>query len=247
MGGCHATRLAARMSARMSALLSCCLLVAGCSHRRVHAPPPPPPPAAEAPPATPQSNAEAGARTGGKVLYSQVGIASWYGAPYHNARAANGAIYNQNAMTAANRTLPMGATVRVTNIATHQSAIVTITDRGPFVPNRMLDLSRAAAIKTGVYRAGVARVRMDVLRSPHSAMQGGRWCVQIGAFRHTGSANKLRDRLRKKFPAANVIAFTGATGHWVRIKPSGQSHQSAQEIASSLRLTEGQAYIVRLD
>lgn len=232
--------------ARMSVLSICCLLIAGCSHRRVHAPPPPPPPT-EAVPSAPQVNKADKSNATEKVLYSQVGIASWYGAPYHNARSANGAIYNQNAMTAANRILPMGTMVRVTNLATHQSAVVTITDRGPFVPNRMLDLSRAAAIKAGVYRAGIARVRMDVLRSPRSVAQGGRWCVQIGAFRHSGSANKLRDRLQRKFPAANVIAFTGSTGYWVRIKPSGQSHQAATEIAASLRLTEGQAYLVRLD
>lgn len=231
--------------AQVSVLLLCCLLIAGCSHRRVHAPQPPPPPVEAAPAAQPNQQEQARAKR--KVLYSQVGTASWYGAPYHNARSANGAIYNENAMTAANRTLPMGTVVRVTNLATRQSAVVTITDRGPFVPNRMLDLSRAAAIKTGVYRAGIARVRMDVLRSPRPATQGGQWCVQIGAFRRAGSANKLRDRLQRKFPAANVIAFAGVTGHWVRIKPAGKTHQAAKEIADSLRLTEGQAYLVRLD
>jgi len=232
------------MPSRVGILLLGCLFFTGCGHRRVHAPLPPPPPAASR---TPQAGNEGQLSAKPQVLYSQTGIASWYGAPYHNARSANGAIYNENAMTAANRTLPMGTKVRVTNLATHQSAVVTITDRGPFVPNRILDLSRAAAIKTGVYRTGVARVRMDVLRSPHSAAQGGRWCVQIGAFRHAASANKLRDHLQREFPRANVIAFAGATGHWVRIKPSGQSHQAAKEVAASLRLTEGQAYIVRLN
>lgn len=231
----------------MSALLICCLFVAGCSsHRRVQASAPPPPPA-ETAPATSQARHAGKPNPERHILFSQVGIASWYGAPYHNARSANGAIYNQNAMTAANRTLPMGTVVRVTNLATRQSAIVTITDRGPFVPNRMLDLSRAAAIKTGVFRAGTARVRMDVLRTPRSIDQDGRWCVQIGVFRHRGSANKLRDRLQRKYPAANVIAFTGATGHWVRIKPSGRSHEAASQIMASLRLTEGQAYLVRLN
>ncbi|HET9086553.1 MAG TPA: septal ring lytic transglycosylase RlpA family protein [Acidobacteriaceae bacterium] len=201
----------------------------------------------EASPAAPVTKSTPPPAAKVRILYSEIGIASWYGAPYHNARSANGQIYNENAMTAANRTLPMGTMVRVTNLATHQSAVVKITDRGPFVPNRILDLSRAAAIRTGVYRSGVARVRMDVLGSPHTGTQTARWCVQIGAFRHAGSANKLRDHLQRQFPRANIIAFAGATGHWVRIKPSGESHQAAKEVAASLHLTEGQAYIVRLN
>lgn len=142
----------------LPAIFMLCLLVSGCSRRHVQAPAPPPPPAETEQPAPPPI-AEAPPEHHGKVLSSEVGNASWYGAPYHNARAANGQIYNENAMTAAHRTLPMGTTVRVTNMATHQSAVVTITDRGPFVPNRIIDLSRAAAIKTGVYRAGVADAR----------------------------------------------------------------------------------------
>jgi len=224
------------------------LFVAGCSHHHVQAPTQPPPPQeTTVQPATPEASNRTAPGSHGKVLYSQVGIASWYGAPYHNARTANGKIYNQNALTAAHRTLPMGTEVRVTNLATHQSVVVTINDRGPFVPNRILDLSRAAAIKIGVYRTGVARVRIDVLRSPHTASQSGRWCVQIGVFHRAGSAKALRNKLQRKYPTANIIAFAGATGHWVRIRPSGESHQAAADIASSLQLTEGQAYLVRLN
>lgn len=223
-----------------------CLLVSGCSRRHVQAPAPPPPPAETEQPA-PSPNAEVPSPHHGKVLYSEVGNASWYGAPYHNARTANGQIYNENAMTAAHRTLPMGTTVRVTNLATHQSAVVTINDRGPFVPNRIIDLSRAAAIKTGVYRSGVAKVRMDVLRSPRTINQGGRWCIQIGAFRQARAANKLRDQLERKFPDSNVIEFKGATGYWVRIRPAGESHRAANDIATSLRASEGKPYVVRLN
>ncbi len=228
-------------------LLLLCLLVAGCSHRKVRAPAPPPPPPAETEQPTPPPMVEVPPQHHGKALYSKVGIASWYGAPYHNARTANGQIYNENAMTAAHRTLPMGTIVRVTNLATHQSAVVTITDRGPFVPDRMIDLSRAAAIKTGVYRTGVARVRMDVLRSPHPIAVGGRWCVQIGEFRHANTAIKLRDRLQRKFSDSNVIEFKGATGYWVRIRPAGESHRAAIDVADSLQTSEGKPYVVRLN
>lgn len=243
-----------RLRTQVVALLFFSLWTAGCSHHhrlQAAAPPPPPTPQAVPSPSPQASNRTTSPRRSrpapGKILYSEVGIASWYGAPYHNARTANGAIYNENGMTAAHRTLPMGTIVRVTNLATHQSAVLTINDRGPFVPNRILDLSRGAAIKLGVFRTGTARVRIDVLRSPHSASPDGRWCVQVGAFRRAASADRLRDQLRQRFPRASVIAFAGATGHWVRIRPAGESRRSATEVASSLHLREGQAYLVRLN
>jgi rare lipoprotein A len=228
-------------------LLVLCLFVAGCGHHHSRAAAAPPPPEIEqAEPSSPATSPDA-ARPRERVLSSSVGLASWYGVPYRNARAANGKIYDPNAMTAANRTLPMGSVVRVTNLATRQSVIVTITDRGPFVPGRILDLSRAAALKTGVWRAGTARVRMDVLRIPSTASREGRWCVQIGVFHHSGTANKLQDRLEREYPGANVIDFKGATGYWVRIRPAGASQPDAIQIARDLQLKEGEAYLVRLN
>lgn len=233
---------AARIPKSLPGLFCLCLLVAGCGHRRVHAPAPPPPPPAQSEQPTPSFKPAPD-----RILSSQVGIASWYGAPYHNARAANGRIYDQNAMTAAHRTLPMGTTVRVTNLATRQSAVVTITDRGPFVRGRIIDLSRASAIKTGVYRTGTARVRVDVLRTPASASREGRWCVQIGAFRRAHSAKILRDHLQRQYSTANVIEFKGATGYWVRIRPASGSHRSAEQVAGTIQTRDAAAYLVRLN
>ncbi len=227
-------------------VLLLCVLLSGCGHRRARVAPPPSPPEMEQP-VPPAPAPERSQNNRGRVLSTEVGLASWYGAPYHNARGANGQIYNQNAMTAAHRTLPLGTVVRVTNLATRQSAVVTITDRGPFVRGRILDLSRAAAIKIGVWRTGTARVRLEVLRSPPAAAREGRWCVQIGVVRRSGSAKKLRDHLQRQYPRANVIDFKGATGYWVRIKPSGESYRSATNVARDVVLSEGEAYIVRLD
>lgn len=235
-----------RIPCALVATLALSFLVSGCRHRHVEAPAVPPPPAeTEQPPQQPYTASPSEQR--GKALYSEVGIASWYAAPHRNARSANGQIYDQNAMTAANRTLPLGSIVRVTNLKTHQSAVVTITDRGPFVRDRILDLSRAAALKVGVWGPGTARVRVDLLQSPRALMPAGRWCVQIGAFHHSGSANKLRDRLQREYPSANVIDFRGATGYWVRIRPDGETHRDAEEIARLVRPQEGTAYVVRLD
>src|SRR5580692_4568214 len=99
-------------------------------------------------------------------ILSETGYATWYTAPYKGRRAANGQVFDDTAMTAANRTLPMGSLVVVTNLTTGQSSAMRITDRGPFVEGRMLDLTIASAKAVGVYSVGMAMVRMDVYETP---------------------------------------------------------------------------------
>jgi rare lipoprotein A len=180
-------------------------------------------------------------------IYTEEGVASWYGPPYHNRQGANGKVFDQNAMTAAHRTLPMGSLIVVTNEKTGQTATMRVTDRGPFVQGRLLDLSMASAKATGVYRAGLADVRIDVYQTPHPIDAGGRWCVQIGAFEHEHKAEKLRDELERQYDTAQVIDFEGPTGFWVRIRPQGDNREQAESIARRLRPAEGDAYLVRLD
>ena len=93
-----------------------------------------------------------------------VGIASWYGGKFHGRRTASGAIFDQNAYTAAHRTLPFGTRVRVTNLANGRWIDLVITDRGPFIRGRIIDVSRGAAAQLGFLRQGLTRVRVDVLR-----------------------------------------------------------------------------------
>ncbi|MBD2159375.1 septal ring lytic transglycosylase RlpA family protein [Limnothrix sp. FACHB-1083] len=103
------------------------------------------------------------------VLYavrsSQTGQASWYGPGFHGNRTANGERFNQNALTAAHRTLPFGTLVRVTNLRNGRSVIVRINDRGPFTRGRIVDLSVAAAREIDMYSSGVASVRLEVLQA----------------------------------------------------------------------------------
>ena len=113
-----------------------------------------------------------------KPMSTETGLASWYGPPYHNRRASNGEVYNMHAMTAAHRTLPLGSIVRVTNVKTGSSAVVRITDRGPFIEGRIIDLSLAAAKATDVWKAGIAQVRLDVLKTPTPLATGGRWATR---------------------------------------------------------------------
>ena len=94
---------------------------------------------------------------------AEEGLASWYGRPYHGRPTASGEKYDMHRMTAAHRTLPFGTRVEVTRLDTGRKVVVRINDRGPFVPGRILDLSRAAAEKLEMLRDGVVRVRIRVL------------------------------------------------------------------------------------
>lgn len=182
-----------------------------------------------------------------RPILTQTGLATWYTAPYKGRRSANGQVFDDDAMTAAHRTLPMGALIQVTNLTTGQTAAMRITDRGPFVEGRILDMSSAAAKATGVYRAGLAQVRIDVYETPKSINSGGRWCVQIGAFHSEREAIKLKEELLRRYADANVIEFAGEDSYWVRIRPEGDNRQIAEYIAQHLRPTEGEAYLTRLD
>src|SRR5207302_10688273 len=117
---------------------------------------------------------------GATPLATETGRASWYGPPYHNRVGSNGEVYNMHAMTAAHRTLPLGSVVRVTNLKTGHTALVRITDRGPFIPGRVLDLSLAAARKVDIYQPGVAEVKVEVMQTPVPIEAGGKRAVQIG-------------------------------------------------------------------
>ena len=93
----------------------------------------------------------------------QVGMASWYGGQFHGRTTASGEPFDMNAMTAAHRTLPFGTNVRVTNLDNGRSVVVRINDRGPYAKRRIIDLSRHAAEQLGFRKAGVAKVRVQVI------------------------------------------------------------------------------------
>lgn len=119
-----------------------------------------------APPLQPQELAratQAPELVGVRVISQQQGMASWYGPGFHGRRTANGERFNQNAMTAAHRTLPFGTRVRVTNKNNGRSVTVRINDRGPFIRGRIIDLSIGAAGRIGMVNSGVAPVRVEVL------------------------------------------------------------------------------------
>jgi rare lipoprotein A (peptidoglycan hydrolase) len=99
----------------------------------------------------------------------QTGVASWYGPGFHGQSTASGERYDQNALTAAHRTLPLGTRVKVTNLSNGKSVHVRINDRGPYVRGRVIDLSRGAARKLGMEKRGVGKVRITPLSPQYAA------------------------------------------------------------------------------
>jgi rare lipoprotein A len=184
-----------------------------------------------------------------RPILTEQGIATWYTAPYKGRKAANGEVFDDSALTAAHRTLPMGSLITVTNLKTGQSSAMRIADRGPFVDGRIIDLTIASAKATGVYRAGTAQVRVDVYLTPKPIGVGGRWCVQIGAFKSEGNAEALKQELLREYPNSNVIEFPGENSYWVRIRPQGDDREQAEFIYRHVQTSEdaAQAFLTRLD
>lgn len=221
----------------------------GCGKKKqvAHVPAPPP---LEAPGSGTPTYPSTDARNyphNAKPLYVETGIASWYGPPYAGRKVPTGEVFDPNQLTAAHKTLPLNSIVRVTNLKTGHSVVLRINDRGPFVGDRMIDLSIAAAKAVDVYRAGLAQVRLEVLETPAPIATGGRWCVQIGAFTDADEALRLKSNLIRKYQTAKVIEFSGPTGEWVRIRPALDDRNKAAEMARDVRVSEGGVFLVRLD
>ena len=243
-------------------------LLSGCGHPKqtpVNVPAPPEPSLTESPAASPPESTSKNNRLPGREsndtdlaeptipadavpLATEVGRASWYGPPYHNRVGSNGEVYNMHAMTAAHRTLPLGSIVRVTNLKTGHMALVRITDRGPFIPGRVLDLSLAAARKVDVYVPGVAEVKVEVMQAPAPLESGGKWAVQIGGFPHEHEATKVADHLTRRYHTAKVQRFNSPAGDWwVRVRVLDDDRERAQQLAAETETTEGAVFLVRLD
>ena len=138
--------------------------IAGCSLTQAPVPLPPVPPVHAETPPTPAPPAHEETPRPGQPETTQVVTASWYGPGFHGQETASGETFDQHALTAAHRTLPLGTEAKVTNLETGQSVTVTINDRGPYVPGRQLDLSQAAAKQIGLTKKGVAKVKIETKR-----------------------------------------------------------------------------------
>ena len=190
---------------------------------------------------------------------SESGIASWYGYPYHGRTAADGTIYDMEQSTAAHRTLPLGTWVRVTNLQNKTFVDVRITDRGPFVDGRIIDLSRAAARAIDVLDRGVAPVRLDIINPPliaRAVLGTGRtppavglafYAVQVGAFQDKSHADRLRALLEKQYQLASVVRRPGTPVMWRVLVGRESTSSHATALADRLRAELGAAFVSRVD
>ena len=148
--------------------------------------------------------------------YRERGIASWYGTKFHGRRTSTQEVYNMYAMTAAHKTLPLPAYVRVTNLANGRSVVVRVNDRGPFHRNRIIDLSYAAAAKLGLLAQGTGLVEVETMDArridnpvpaprPVSAV-GPSLYLQVGAFEDRNNALRLKTRLNSIDGAPALIS-----------------------------------------
>lgn len=189
--------------------------------------------------------------------YSEQGVASWYGRKFHGRQTSNGEIYDMYAMTAAHKTLPLPTNARVTNLATGKSIVVRINDRGPFVKDRLIDLSFGAARELGFVEAGTAMVEVVALGADglpavaantesNSASQTLMY-AQVGAFSEQGNAERLRRQLEQNGISKVLIhrSTSSATAPYrVRIGPVADAREFDSVAATIGRMQLGEPRLV---
>jgi len=146
----------------------------------------------------------------------QYGIASWYGGEFHGRATSSGEIYDMYQLTCAHNTLPLGTTVMVTNIENGRSIELKVNDRGPFVKERIIDLSYAAAQILGMWEKGTAYVKVEVIGPLIEQIQ--LFSLQVGSFVDEANAQKLADQLRKSFENVYVTTVETLTQKYHRVR-----------------------------
>ena len=153
----------------------------------------------------------------------ETGLASWYGPEFHGRRTSSGQIYDMYQLTAAHRELPLGTWVMVTNLNNGRSVEVRVNDRGPFVRDRILDVSYAAAKLLGMIGSGLALVRVVVSHVPAGDETEpiglkGRYTVQVGSFASEENAKSLKRELVASFPDVEVVRRTIGVDTFFRVR-----------------------------
>jgi peptidoglycan lytic transglycosylase len=227
------------------------LVAVGCGHRTyttrppVQTPPEQPLPSPPSPPSAPPPAAERQPALPGE--YVEEGVASWYGIPFNGHRTSNGEIYDMRQFTAAHRTLPFGAVVRVTNLRNGRSTEVRINDRGPFVANRVIDLSQSAAEAIDMVGPGTAPVRLEMISGSNPV--AGFFAVQVGAFQLADNAERLRARLATNYSPINIVVLDSPNGPFYRVRVGRvPTEVAARQLADQLRISDQlTTFVVRLD
>lgn len=170
-------------------------------------------------------------------VFEEEGLASWYGEEYHGQPTSSGERFDMHAMTAAHRTLPFGTRVEVFCPSSDRTVEVTINDRGPFIPGRIIDLSHAAAGELGIAVKGVDRVKIRAVGRvegpmPRPSVQAESdpksLVIQVGAFKNHDNARALQTRLQAEFPMVTLQPY----GEFLRvlIGPVGSEAEAADAL-----------------
>jgi rare lipoprotein A len=163
----------------------------------------------------------------------QYGVASWYGKDFHGKPTSSGEIYDMYQLTCAHNTLPLGTLVMVTNLENGKSAELKVNDRGPFVKERIIDLSYAGAQILGIYEKGTANVKVEVIGPLIEQVQ--RFTLQVGSFVDEANAQRLADQLRKNFDNVYVTTIETLTQKYHRVRVGQfETRESALSTAEKL-------------
>ena len=163
----------------------------------------------------------------------QYGVASWYGSDFHGKPTSSGEIYDMYQLTCAHNTLPLGTAVMVTNLENGKSLELKVNDRGPFVKDRIIDLSYAAAKILGMWEKGTAYVKVEVIGPLIEQIQ--RFTLQVSSFADEINAQKLADQLRKSFENVYVATVETLTQKYHRVRVGQfETRESALNIAEKL-------------
>lgn len=182
---------------------------------------------------------------------AEIGLASWYGDPYHGRPTANGEIYDMNAFTAAHRTLAFDTWVRVTSLENGLFTTVRINDRGPFIEGRIIDVSRSAAQAIGMIGKGTMLVRLEVVKRPtEEAGAQPLYSVQVGAFQSEDNAMRMQSELVKDFGDVFIQPQSMPDGTYYRVRVGRlHTYAEAEELARAVRGHPAvtSAFVVRQD
>lgn len=195
--------------------------------------------------------------------FSQRGLASWYGPPFHGRKTSNGETYNMFSDTAAHKTLPMETLVLVQNMENNRETVVRINDRGPFVKGRIIDLSKKAAKKIGILKNGTARVKITALGEtaavkkdgekirrflPHPDFRKGNFYIQVGSFQDKKNGLRLKKKLSDQGMAPVLVPFHLGKRLFHRVQvPGGKTLSRAEKKKGDLAAEFPGAFVIRKD
>jgi rare lipoprotein A len=181
------------------------------------------------------------------IGYTEVGVASWYGIPYHGRRAADGEIYNMETLVAAHRLMPFNTWLCVTNLSNGKTVNVRIIDRGPFIDGRLIDLSKAAARQIDLIGPGTGRVRLQVISEPRDIPSNDFYAVQVGSFTVLANAEQARTQYAQRYGLAQLATKSAPITRWRVLVGKFATVESARELANVLSGENPDIFIVRLD